>query len=377
MDNISIEIRRSLFDDNESIGNYTDQVSSYSHVISASGGYKSAGFTLTGDQLDLEDWFEYGLGRDVVVYDEGHQEIWNGFVNKVSVTIGGRTLERGPLMDVVNRLQVAYTPLDTSVVPPVRGTASLTALAQSSASQAKYGILADIFSAGDATDANAATIRDTLLAERDDPEMSETLSLDSGGLSATIDCLGYCSYLEVYPYSNLTGSGTVGASTKIATIMNANPNAGIISTNYNKVTVNALPVPAFEDGKKNALEIILGEVAKGDSSNNRYTFGIYQNRQSIYGPIPTSFAYEFRLSSSKLGRYGGGEIYPWEVLPARWLFYTDFLVGRSQSASMREDPRALFIETVTFTAPWGLSLNGGKVRTSPQLLARLGLGGAT
>jgi hypothetical protein len=70
---------------------------------------------------------------------------------------------------------------------------------------------------------------------------------------------------------------------------------------------------------------------------------------------------------------------PWNVLPARWIFRPDFLVGRFlpiSAASLGSDPRAAFIEVVQFDAPYSLSINGRKLSQLDQVLARRGLGGA-
>jgi len=47
----------------------------------------------------------------------------------------------------------------------------------------------------------------------------------------------------------------------------------------------------------------------------------------------------------------------------------------AEPASLSLDPRALFIESVNFTAPNTLSLQGGVTETVSQLLAQKGLGG--
>ena len=59
------------------------------------------------------------------------------------------------------------------------------------------------------------------------------------------------------------------------------------------------------------------------------------------------------------------------------MMFTDFLVGKTQPANLRLDQRALFIERVAYSTPWGLQLDGGKVNTIDQKLAQRGLGLAT
>jgi hypothetical protein len=71
-------------------------------------------------------------------------------------------------------------------------------------------------------------------------------------------------------------------------------------------------------------------------------------------------------------------IKPWDVLPAEYLFYPDFLVGRHPpitTETLGTDPRAGFIETVSFRAPYDLSVNGIKLSNVDQVLAKRGIGG--
>lgn len=352
----------------------TAVVSAYGHTKDALSGYKDASLSLAGSQSALEDWFEDGLGWDITAYDEAQQVIWNGFVNQVDLALGGRQITRGPLIEIVNRCKVVYSTIDTSVSPPVLGVRAVTALANDAASQARYGILEEVYSTSGATSADANVIRDTYLAERKDPQTSETLTLGQGGKpSVTLSCLGYAAYLNRYTYAN-TGTGTGGLATKLQNILAADPNA-LISSDYSQIAANALAVPVYENDDARAWELIKGLVARGDASANRYTFGIYAGRQAVYRQVPETHAYQYRIAEDRLELYGGGEVAPWSIEPAEWLFYLDFLVGRVSGASLREDPRSLFIESMAYTAPWGLSINGGKVAKLPQILARLGLGG--
>jgi hypothetical protein len=73
----------------------------------------------------------------------------------------------------------------------------------------------------------------------------------------------------------------------------------------------------------------------------------------------------------------GLEVKPWNVLPGKWLEYTDFLIGGTTPTNFREDSRIEFIEQVTYTMPWGLTHSGNKVGTLNQALAKLGLAGAS
>lgn len=141
------------------------------------------------------------------------------------------------------------------------------------------------------------------------------------------------------------------------------------------IATNAYLVPAAENNQP-GMSVIKALLAVGDVSYSRYNLGVYAGRKAYYSAVPTAFAYQMTLAAAEFELYGGGMIYPWNALPARWIFYPDFLVGRGAPASnLRSDPRAQFIESVSYTAPFGLSLSGGRTDKLSQRLAQYGISG--
>ena len=65
-----------------------------------------------------------------------------------------------------------------------------------------------------------------------------------------------------------------------------------------------------------------------------------------------------------------------DVKPGKWIFFPDFLMGKALDDldDFRLDPRYMLVESVRYTAPYGLSLSGGKISTFSQILAQKGLG---
>jgi hypothetical protein len=165
-------------------------------------------------------------------------------------------------------------------------------------------------------------------------------------------------------------------SVRIQAVLTADLNS-IISTDYTKITANTLSIPSYVNDDNLALDYINGLVTLGDAAYNRYTFGVYANQRAEYTIMPTIEAYIWHLSDGgMLTNPHGGIIDPWNVLPARWVLIPDFMIGRvSTPAALRDDPRYLFIESLTFTAPYGLTLTGSKISKMPQILGQLGLMG--
>lgn len=360
--------------------NLATKVDSIQVAWTALGGYWGLRFVLKGNQGQIEDWLENGLGRDITLYSDSLLLIWEGEVSQVSGNIGALSQTRGPLLDtVVNKIAVIYSTVDTSVTPPIMGVRVTTAWATDAASQAKYGIIERVVSVGGANATTAAQIRDTRLTDFSEPKTTETDNLQSSTeTSVTVDCLGYVHRLNAYIYNQTTTTGLINASAKLTAILGAEPNS-IFSTDYSLVTANTTQVGAWENDNRVAWGIVKGITSLGDAAFSRYLFGIYAGRRATYGPVPTTPKYQRSLADPGqwLSLFGsGGHLRPWDVEPGQWTFYTDIFTGRTMETTLRLDPRYLLIEQGTFDTPWSLTLAGGETNRTDQLLAQLGLGGS-
>lgn len=363
-----------------------EKLQSYSHELSNDGGYKSCSITLGGSQSYLDEWYENGIGRHIDVYSSGGVPIWQGFVNRITQTTNTLQASRGPLIDICNRASVVYTPIiDTSVAPPITGVEKSTIIAEDTNSQSKYGIIEKVLSGGqlldDGTTNEAEDYRDRFLDENREPDTSDKgISLgNSGDPAIQLEILGYYAWLGLYIYSSVT-TGTTTVSAKMQTILGADPN-GIFSTNYSNIEANNLLVTNYDNSNRTAKTIIEEMFKRGnDTTDERRIFGVFENQRIYYNTIPSDFTYYYKLSNRdqniRLFKNGesGAVIQPWDVMPGKWLFIGDFLPGRfTNSTNKKADPRAMFIESVSFTAPHGLSLNGIGVSELPQYLAKLGI----
>jgi len=150
-----------------------------------------------------------------------------------------------------------------------------------------------------------------------------------------------------------------------------------LAFNTSHVDENTLQVPAWEDEDNLAWSVIKGIVARGDTSYNRWLFGVYDNLEAYYYAAPTVAEYQQRLSQprSRVEHVEGDEVYPWKVRPGKWIIFPDFLTGQAAEVDLRDDPRAMFIESVKYTAPTDLQFRGGDVDSVNALVAQLGLMG--
>jgi len=363
------------------------QVDSYDHEILANGGFWSARMTFSDVRQVLESWFAQGLNRHIEVYGPELTTVWEGFVNQITYSAGTLTAVHGPVMQVGNRVSVTYTPiLDATTTPPTVGTQTTTTIQDDDDSRALYGVLETVLSQGqlldDGTTDEAEQIRDTFLAENAWPQSSEELGLgDTSTPSITLDCLGYVHRLQRYVMQDTTAA-TVQISNddgtgKVQLALADDPN-GMFSTDYSKTVDNAFLTSRYENDNRMAWDVITDLVGVGDVNDARYTFGVYEDRRAVYTAVPTDVQYQHRIGGAgmRLERYGSGqEIMPWLARPARWLFLPDFLTGQTVPATMRRDPRHIFVESVRYSAPWGLQISGDKVGRLDQMLAKLGMRG--
>ena len=355
----------------------TKQLRDYTHTIEAVGGYWTCRFTIRGDRKLLDDWLQDGLGRHVEVFDHSLTKIWEGFVNKVTANYGPLSAIRGPLLDVANRVWVAYSAIEYDEDNnPIVGTRTTTTRNNDTDSQDLWGILPKLLSTGGIEAAQAGVIRDTYAANHALPRTSKDFRSDSRSeTSVTMECFGYVRWLN-WVYDLSTG-GNMEAGDKIVDILGDTPNVAWLAFNTSHVDDNALDVPAFEDEDKLAWSVVKDVVARGDTSYNRWLFGIYNNLEARYHAAPTTLEYQQRLSQPKpiVEHVDGHEIYPWNVLPGKWMLFPDFLIGQAAGLDLRDDPRAMFIESVTFREPDVLQLRGGDVDTVDALLAQMGIMG--
>lgn len=352
------------------------QISAYSHTVAALGGFLDCSFSLGLPYDAVDAWIEGGLGRHVEVYDEAGGCVWEGFIDAVEVTVGGFSLVRGPLTDIGNRVKLVYSTVDTTTSPPTVGVRASTDWVEDTESQWRYGVWPKVLSTGGVSVALAEQLRDNYLAEHARPETTKRLNLSPGGaqgFTLSLRCKGYVARLD-FPYEQKVTTGEGALSDKLAAILAAEPN-GLFSGA--EIAANALPVGLWEGQDRLGWDLIKALTAKGDASYRRHLFGVYAGRRAVYGPAPEEAEYVQRLGDPRqaISTVRGQRVLPWAVRAGRWIRFTDLLVGRFTGATVRDDPRSLFIESMTYTLPYTLTIEGGKVATIDQRLAQMGLAG--
>jgi hypothetical protein len=352
---------------------------SYSHSINAVGGFWSASLGFPVIQSVAEDWYDDGLGRQIHVKNQFNRTVWRGFVNSITITAGSQTVTRGPLFDIANRAACIYTPRQfIPDAPPVDGATLPTPLADDIVSQALYGIIEKSVTGGACPDDLAIKIRDTYIEQNKLPKATGDFSIAGQGqsLSMSLELLGNIHWLTVYPFNNLV-EGLVTAYDKLLQVLNANTtiNPGTVSTDYQYVEDNVYPVDQLENKDRYAWDVIQEILTFGNDINDlRRILGMYEDNLIHYQTMPTAIGYEYKLSWQKqrvIDYDTRAFMYPWDIRPGKWIFVSDWLIGREKATPIYDDKRCKFVESVSFSAPYTVGLQGSPFDTLAQMLSKI------
>ncbi|MCA9932200.1 MAG: hypothetical protein KC419_27135, partial [Anaerolineales bacterium] len=349
------------------------QAKSYSQVNKDIGGYWSATLETEIDRRELDFWLNHALMSHLEVYAPTLDQIGEFFVNKITLSIGRLQITLGPVLDVVNKLAVAYAEmiLDENG-EPIIGENKYTDWQQDSASQTRYGIIEAIHNGGQLIDVLATQQAQINLAELKDPKHEES---ETGGTAVphvSFDLMGYVHLLKLFTYQNNTEYDTENLSTKLTNAISADPN-GIFPGTFPNVATNTTQVSKNESAARPAWTIIKELIELGDDSLNQYVFTVGNGRQITYAQIPTDIAYVTEHDRTDYRTPQNQIVQPWNVLPGRWLQYTDLLIGEPDPSTLTErarSPKFPFLKSTTFTLPDQIAYQSGEALTPSDILAR-------
>lgn len=355
------------------------KIQNWRHTISAFGGFDTAEFDLIDSPAVVYDWVVNGLARPIIVRDETLSVMWEGFVDSITITQGGLSVTHGPVTKLANRVYALYSGVDTSVYPPIIGVRKRTPTINSLTSQAIWGIWPFILSLAGVTDSNADRLLAMYMQEHDHPDVGSAFSFGGQDILVSVQCKGWYHTL-VYPYTDISVSGTIALSTRLKGVLTSQVNPGWVSLNYSRIQDNATLVKAYEEDDRPAIEHLRGLTAMGDSLNNRWMFGVYENRQATFQPASTVIDYRMNIADPRSGILDSsdGAVPAWRIRPGKWVFFQDFMPGMGAAgAILNLDVRMLQIESVQFDirVPTEVQFNGGVSSKYEAQSARLGLRG--
>lgn len=351
---------------------------SYRHTNSVNVGYDNMQLTTVGNEDYIGDWLENGLGRRAIT-SYGGTIVWEGFVNEVSARLGASTITIGPLLGIVNRGQMVYKGVNFNVTPAVTipGGAVKSEWFDHVESQGKFGVFEGKITGGEGLADEMSQLLRTIVASTAWPDLSQNLNIGGGSeLSITVSCLGYGHMLDKFFYTQTGEAGYYTITEKFLDVLASDPN-NIFTVGNTLIAENTTEVEKYEDSDRSALAILKDLAALGDEDYNRYVFGVFANRRVIYwNTIEREVKYFMSLRENRVRTGNRAIVQPWEIVPGEWLNIHDIIPGRqSLGTDFREDPSMLFIESATYSAPYTISLSGGRASKFKQKIESLGLGG--
>jgi hypothetical protein len=328
-----------------SLGTFIEDVApratSYQHTISATCGFESMTVVLQASLLEAQRYCER-LFSGVVVYGANADIAWEGYLTGVSYRIGDETVSY-TLDAMANRVRVRYT--------TVNGVPGFTSTASHTGSQALYGVSMTISTAAD-------SLRDTILAERRLPRPLHDSAVATGAVGAsqevTLSFAGWYTTLD-WVLTSRTDTTSEATTTQVgALIGTSSPGIGATNPFLNTSTarivasgVNDTRAIQNDTSYRAKIEALL---QKGNSSNQRFAWGVYENRAFVVdvwaGATPTTITYRRRVGESTLENGSGAIVMPWAARPNAILETADILNVGPPSGTI-ELPGRRFVERWT------------------------------
>ncbi len=345
-------------------------------VISAVGGFDTSSFTIKDTKNALDDWYEDGLMRRISWENPEGIQVWEGYVHSIEYQTGKQRKSKS-IENYLNRIYMDYSPLDTSVSPPLELTPVIL-IVDDLEGQFKYGVKSSVISGGGRADDTAYDWARTVLKNQKKVPVGRTVSTQSGGPpSIQIEAKGYYHTLKWLPYIR-AATGKILAHQVIQEVLayfhQTNP---WLSLDFGWMDYASRGARRGYDELLSCWDVIESIIREGGSGGERWVGGFYQNRQFIYKPaedIDGLYATGFELYQAleDPGQFIydsllGSEVKPWDMTPDQILHTIDSNVGGERDL--------MYIEQTTYSEPYGLDLVGEDDQRLKVFLAQRGLPG--
>lgn len=315
-------------------------------------GFESASIQVVVSRDDALWWMDQ-LMSPVRIFSPWGSVVWEGFLLAVEAAFGNVQLSRS-LDGMANRIDVRYA--------TVLGTNGRAGVANTTSSQARYGVKSQVLDADAWDQTEAQYVRDRALAEAAWPRMIVNSTVQTGAAdrqgALTLRCAGYYDTLS---WLTTTRNDTTKESTTDQVIyllgQVAATNA-FISTSAVNITASGRTAVRTIEADTTYTSKIEALLALGNSSNQRLAWGVYEDRvfsvATWAGASPSTVHYRARLGGATLSSPEGLFIPWWDARPNRMLEVVDLF----ESAPVGAESAARYpIErTVCTVTPSGVSL---------------------
>src|SRR5574341_505193 len=355
------------------------QVDNYRHRITATLGFDTCSFDLKGSVEELEDFFYNGLAGRVTRYsDDGNLVCWDGHIVEMTLIQPGST-DVISLREMFNRISVRYVPIDTGANPPTESAETSTTAVNDTISQGKYGVKQIVVRPAHVdrmTAAAAAQLGTVSLQQYKEPRRKGEISTSSAEPSLNVQCEGYMHTLGWIVYNQTGSSGQSANEVVIDAILASSP-AGQYIASRDTTATTGRSSQNYYNRDDTALDIIREIAARGDSADNRWLCDMYENRKAIfhqaYDINDNIVDYMRRAGDTRqeIRDLSGQIIKPWELRPNKWIKTTDVYGWKPTPPTHPEDYQSKYIESVSWSEPDSLSLEGSPGDNLQVLTARM------
>lgn len=239
----------------------------------ADGGYGRIRFKFPGSRADLESFFEYGLGRDIKVFNEHGDIDYQGFIFSLVLNTGIHILRKS-LQHVFNRVWGRYDA--TSGASPTQRSTVL----DDASSQARFGIIERVVGGGQQSGLSAM---DQAVQNKLSwfvwPMIDPDFGAGRGEPYIEVVGVGYQQTLKWRVYNQTALTGNIDLSTVATAIITA---CGQFIESYN-ISTNVIQVPREYDMDRKAFDALSNLAAMGDSAGNRWLSRVEAGRVYVLG----------------------------------------------------------------------------------------------
>ena len=224
MASLSINLFSPLWQGAQFVRSLGPDVDDWQHTVRAVGGYWDGTYSETIRRDDLGAYLQDALGQHVVVKDDALDVIWEGFINRLTIRVGGFSWQVGPMLDAINRTFVEYNLRDPVSGKALAGRLIPTEWGDNLDAQARYGIIEKILSVQGANQATAVEQRNSFLATGAWPKTSQSIASGGNAVSVEVECFGYVRWLDRVIYNQTVTTGDVFLAEKIKNVLLTEPN---------------------------------------------------------------------------------------------------------------------------------------------------------
>lgn len=306
-------------------------------------GYGRIRFKFYESRSVLESFFEFGLGRDIKVYNHKGTIDYEGFILSMRLNTGVHILKKS-MQNIANKLWARY-----DATGGVSATQRSTVYSDTD-SQTRFGTIEKVIGGGQqasATPMNQAVQNKLALISW--PMID--IEYDAGKGQPYIEIIGI-GYYHTLNWKTYNQTGLVGDTDLSVVVADVISNCGDFIAS-SSITTNTLQVPREYDVDSFAGDVLVNLAAMGDASGNRGLSRVVENRKYISGPVKSSTIVKYMINvwepNGKITDDQGAVINPDEVNANEWIRLSGSAKPTSTVyTSNVDDPNISFIESVSY-----------------------------